>query len=212
MARKHQRRVEGFDERILALYSRGMSVRETRDFVEEADGADVSKTLISEVRQGATQDVDAWRGRSLDPVYPIVSLDGIVVKVGVDVVVDSRTVCIALGVNLEDKQEVPGLHMAGSEGAELGLWVITGLENRRAEDILIACCDGLKGSAEAVEAVFLHTIVQTWQPPRSNSTRHHRHPQPPSPHCTTRAHPLRTHAAHPHSTRAIPCGHTPEIP
>lgn len=161
LVRKHQRRVEGFDERILALYSRGMSVREIRDFFEEAYGADVSKTLISEVTQGAMADVDAWRNRRLDPVYPIVYLDGLVVKVRVNGVVDNRTVYLALGVNLEGKKEVLGLYMAGSEGAKFWLGVITELKNRGVDDILIACCDGLKGFPEAIEAVFPHTIVQT---------------------------------------------------
>ena len=157
----HQRRLEAFDERILALYSRGMSVREIRDFFEEAYGADVSKTLISEVTQGAMEDVEAWRSRRLDAVYPIVYLDGLVVKVRADGVVDNRTVYIALGVNLEGRKEVLGLYMAGTEGAKFWLHVITELKNRGVEDILVACCDGLKGFPEAIEAVFPRTIVQT---------------------------------------------------
>jgi putative transposase len=144
LVRKHQRRVEGFDERILALYSRGMSVREIQDFFAEAYNADVSKTLISEVTQGAMQDVEAWRNRRLDAVYPIVYLDGLVVKVRTDGVVDNRTVYIALGVNLEGRKEVLGLYMAGTEGAKFWLQVITELQNRGLEDILIACCDGLR--------------------------------------------------------------------
>ena len=161
LVRKHQRRLEGFDERILALYSRGMSVREIQDFFAEAYNADVSKTLISEVTQGAMQDVEAWRNRRLDAVYPIVYLDGLVVKVRTDGVVDNRTVYIALGVNLDGRKEVLGLYMAGTEGAKFWLQVITELQNRGLEDILIACCGGLRGFPEAIEAVHPRTVVQT---------------------------------------------------
>ena len=158
---KHQRRVAGFDERILALYSRGMSVREIQDFFKEAYGADVSPTLISRVTDSALADVEAWQNRRLEPLYPIVYLDGLVVKVRTDGLVQKRTVYIALGVNIDGQKEVLGLWMAQSEGAKFWLHVITELKNRGIEDILIACCDGLKGLPEAIEAVFPQTIVQT---------------------------------------------------
>jgi len=102
-----------------------------------------------------------WRLRRLDRCYPIVYLDGLVVKVRQDGVVDKRTIYIALGVNIEGRKEVLGLYMAGTEGAKFWLHVITELKNRGVEDILIACCDGLKGFPEAIEAVFPQTIVQT---------------------------------------------------
>lgn len=158
---KHQRRVAGFDERILALYSRGMSVREIQDFFKEAYGADVSPTLISRVTDSALADVEAWQNRRLEPLYPIVYLDGLVVKVRTDGLVQKRTVYVALGVNVEGQKEVLGLWMAHSEGAKFWLHVITELKNRGIEDILIACCDGLKGFPQAIEAVFPQTIVQT---------------------------------------------------
>ena len=158
---KHQRRLTGFDERIIALYSRGMSVREIRDFFQEAYNADVSPTLISRVTDGVLADVEAWRNRRLDSVYPIVYLDGLVVKVRHDGVVDNRTVYVVLGVNMEGRKEVLGLYMAGTEGAKFWLHVITELKNRGLDDILIACCDGLKGFPEAIEAVYPQTIVQT---------------------------------------------------
>jgi putative transposase len=158
---KHQRRLEGFDERILQLYSRGMSVREIQDFFREAYGADVSVGLISKVTDAVLEDVEAWRNRRLDACYPIVYLDGLVVRVAQDGVVDKRTIYVALGVNLEGKKEVLGLYMAGTEGAKFWLHVITELKNRGVDDILIACCDGLRGFPEAIEAVFPETVVQT---------------------------------------------------
>jgi putative transposase len=145
---KHQRRLEGFDERIIGLYSRGLSVREIQDFFREAYGAEVSAGLVSKVTDAVLEDVEAWRSRRLDPVYPIVYLDGLVVKVRQDGVVDKRTIYVALGVNMEGKKEVLGLYMAGTEGAKFWLQVITELKNRGVDDILIACCDGLKVSTQ----------------------------------------------------------------
>lgn len=158
---KHQRRLEGFDERIIGLYSRGMSVREIQGFFEEAYGAEVSTGLISKVTDAVVEDVEAWRSRRLDACYPIVYLDGLVVKVRTDGVVDNRTIYVALGVNMDGKKEVLGLYMAGTEGAKFWLHVITELKNRGVDDILIACVDGLKGFPEAIEAVFPRTVVQT---------------------------------------------------
>lgn len=159
--KKHQRRVEGFERRILQLYSRGMSTREIQDFFEEAYRAKVSASLISRVTDAVLQDIEDCRQRRLDALYPIVYLDGLVVKVRTEGIVQHRTVYIALGVNLEWKKEVLGLWMARTEGAKFWLHVITELNNRGVEDILIASCDGLKGFPEAIEAVFPRTVVQT---------------------------------------------------
>jgi len=161
LIKKHQRRVGEFNERILQLYGRGMSTREIQDFFLEAYGAEVSSTLVSRVTDAVLEDIEDWRSRKLDPVYPIVYLDGLVVKVKTDGLVDNRTVYIALGVNMDGKKEVLGLWMSGSEGAKFWLHVITELKNRGLEDILVACCDGLKGFPEAIEAVFPQTVVQT---------------------------------------------------
>lgn len=161
LVKKHQRRLESFDERILALYARGMTVREISDFFKDAYDADVSPTLISTVTDGVLADIAEWRQRRLDAVYPIVYLDGLVVKVKVDGMVQKRTVYIALGVNMEGRKEVLGLWMSGTEGAKFWLHVITELKNRGVEDILIACCDGLKGFPEAIESVFPLAVVQT---------------------------------------------------
>ena len=161
LVQKHQRRLEGFDERILQLYARGMTTREIQEFFKEAYNAEISPTLISRVTDAVLEDVEDWRNRRIDEVYPIVYLDGLVVKVRTDGVVSKRTVYIALGVNMEGKKEVLGLWMGDAEGASFWLHVVTELNNRGLEDILIACCDGLKGFPEAIESVFPQTIVQT---------------------------------------------------
>jgi len=158
---KHKRRVDAFDGRILALYGRGMTVREIQGYFQEAYGANISPTLISRVTDSVLEDVEDWRKRRLDPLYPIVYLDGLVVKVKTDGTVQNRTVYIALGVNMQGVKEVLGLWMSGSEGAKFWLHVITELKARGVEDVLVACCDGLKGFPEAIEAVFPQTIVQT---------------------------------------------------
>lgn len=161
LVKKHQRRVEGFNERILQLYARGMTVREIQGFFEDAYGADVSASLISRVTDAVLEDVEEWRNRRLDAIYPIVYFDGLVVRIKTDGMVQKRTVYIALGINMSGKKEVLGLWIAGAEGAKFWLHVITELKNRGVDDFLIACCDGLKGFPEAIEAVFPATIVQT---------------------------------------------------
>ena len=147
---KHQRRLEGFDEKVLALYGRGMSTREIQGFLEEIYGTEVSPTLISRVTDAVNADVELWRARRLERLYPIVYLDGLVVKVRNEGSVQNRTVYLAIGVNLEGKKEVLGLWMSGSEGAKFWLHVVTELKNRGLEDILIACCDGLRAGLEDV--------------------------------------------------------------
>jgi transposase-like protein len=161
LVKKHQRRLDGFNERILQLYGRGMTTREIQDFFLEAYGTEISPTTVSRVTDAVLADVEDWRNRRLDELYPVVYLDGLVVKVKTDGLVQRRTVYIALGINMQGRKEVLGLWMAGAEGAKFWLHVITELHNRGVQDILIACCDGLKGFPEAIEAVFPHTVVQT---------------------------------------------------
>lgn len=120
----------------------------------------MSPTLISKVTDCVVADIDAWRSRRLDPIYPIVYLDGLVVKIRTDGTVQNRTVYVALGVNMAGVKEVLGLWIAGAEGAKFWLHVVTELRNRGVEDILIACVDGLKGFPEAIGAVYPATIVQ----------------------------------------------------
>jgi putative transposase len=158
---KHQRRVAGFDEKILALYAKGMTTRDIQDIVQQLYGVDVSATLISEITADLDAEVTAWRTRPLDKVWPIVYFDGIVVHArDDDGRVTQRTVYVALGVNLEGQKELLGLWLGHAEGARFWLGCLTDLKNRGLEDIFVACIDGLSGFAEAVHAAYLQTKVQ----------------------------------------------------
>ena len=156
---KHQTRWTGFDDKILSLYARGMTVREIQSHLEEMYGTEVSPTLISSVTDAVIEEVKAWQGRPLDALYPIVYLDCIHVKVR-DGRVRVKAVYLAVGVNLRGEKEVLGLWIAQTEGAKFWLQVVTELKNRGVQDIFIACVDGLKGFPEAIEAVYPHAAVQ----------------------------------------------------
>lgn len=157
---KHQTRWAGFDEKILSLYARGMSVREIQSHLEEMYGAEVSPTLISSVTDAVIEDAKAWQTRPLEALYPIVYLDCIHVKVRDGGVVRPKAVYLALGINLAGEKEILGLWIAQTEGAKFWLQVVTELKNRGVQDIFIACVDGLKGFPEAIEAVYPQTAVQ----------------------------------------------------
>lgn len=156
---KHQTRWAGFDDKILSLYARGMTVREIQSHLEEMYGTEVSPTLISSVTDAVIEEVKAWQARPLDALYPIVYLDCIHVKVR-DGTVRVKAVYLAIGINLAGEKEVLGLWIAQTEGAKFWLQVVTELRNRGVQDILIACVDGLKGFPEAIEAVYPHAAVQ----------------------------------------------------
>ena len=156
---KHQTRWAGFDDKILSLYARGMTVREIQAHLEEMYGAEVSPSLISSITDAVVDEVKAWQARPLDPVYPIVYLDCIHVKVR-EGAVRIKAVYLAIGVTMTGEKEVLGLWLAQTEGAKFWLQVVTELRNRGVQDIFIACVDGLKGFPEAIEAVFPHTTVQ----------------------------------------------------
>ena len=156
---KHQTRWAGFDDKILSLYARGMTVREIQAHLEEMYGTEVSPTLISSVTDAVNDEVKAWQARPLDPIYPIVYLDCIHVKVR-EGAVRVKAVYLAIGVSMTGEKEVLGLWLANTEGAKFWLQVVTELRNRGVQDILIACVDGLKGFPEAIEAVYPKTIVQ----------------------------------------------------
>jgi len=158
--RKHQRRAEGFDERIIGLYARGMSTREIQSFLEEQYGVEVSPTFISQVTDAVLDEVRAWQARPLDAVYPIVYLDALVTKSRQEGAVALRHVYVALGVNMQGEKELLGLWLAQSEGAKFWLGILSELKHRGVHDILIACVDGLKGFGEAIEAVYPQTQVQ----------------------------------------------------
>jgi putative transposase len=156
---KHQTRWAGFDEKILSLYARGMTVREIQAHLEEMYGTEVSPTLISSITDAVTEEVKAWQSRPLDPIYPIIYLDCIHVKVR-EGAVRVKAVYLAIGVTMTGEKEVLGLWLAQTEGAKFWLQVVTELRNRGVQDIFIACVDGLKGFPEAIEAVFPRAAVQ----------------------------------------------------
>jgi transposase-like protein len=157
---KRQRRLEGFDEKVLALYARGLSTRDIQGHLEELYGVEVSPTLISNVTEAVWEEVQAWQSRPLESVYPILYFDALFVKSRESGPVKNRAVYLALAVNLQGEKELLGLWLAESEGSKFWLSVFTELKNRGVQDCFIACVDGLKGLPEAVEAVFPQTQVQ----------------------------------------------------
>ena len=156
---KHQTRWSGFDDKIISLYARGMTVREIQGHLQEMYGAELSPSLISSVTDAVSDEVKAWQARPLDTIYPIVYLDCIHVKVR-EGAVRVKAVYLAIGINMSGEKEVLGLWLAQTEGAKFWLQVVTELRNRGVQDIFIACVDGLKGFPEAIEAVFPKAVVQ----------------------------------------------------
>jgi putative transposase len=161
LVRKRQRRFEGFDERILALYSRGMSTRDIEAHLRELYGVSVGRDLISRVTDAVMDDVRAWQQRSLEDVYPVVFLDALVLKIRDGGSVQRKACYLALGVGMDGDRDVLGLWFQESEGAKFWMQVLSELRHRGVKDILICCVDGLVGFPEAIEAVFPQTTVQT---------------------------------------------------
>ena len=160
LVRKRQRRLEGFDDKVLSLYARGMTTREIQGHLKELYGTEISPALISNVTDSVLKDVEAWRNRPLDSIYPIVYLDALHLKMRLDGLVQTRAVYLALGVNLEGRKELLGLWIGEKEGSKFWLSILTQLRNRGVQDILIACVDGLTGFPEAIESEFPKTQVQ----------------------------------------------------
>jgi transposase-like protein len=160
LVKKNQRRFTAMDDKILFLYAQGMSTREIVTTFKEMYGADVSATVISKVTDAVIDQVVDWQSRPLDPLYPIVYLDCIVLKIRQDKRVINKAVYLALGVNLEGHKELLGLWLAENEGAKFWLNVLTELQNRGVKDILIACVDGLKGFPDAISTAFPETQIQ----------------------------------------------------
>ena len=156
---KHQTRWTGFDDKIISLYARGMTVREIQSHLEEMYGTEVSPSLISSVTDAVVDEVKAWQVRPLDAIYPIVYMDCIHVKVR-DGTVRVKAVYLAIGITMNGEKEVLGLWLAQTEGAKFWLQVVTELRNRGVQDIFIACVDGLKGFPDAIEAVYPKAVVQ----------------------------------------------------
>ena len=158
---KHQRRVPGFDEKILALYAKGMTTRDIQEIVRELYGVEVSATLVSEITADLDAEVTTWRTRQLEAVWPIVYFDGLVVHVrGANGRVAPHTIYVALGVNLQGGKELLGLWLSENEGARFWLSCLTDLKNRGLNDIFVACVDGLTGFPEAIRAAYPRTSVQ----------------------------------------------------
>ena len=160
LIKKGEKRLGGFDERIVSLYARGMSTRDIQAHFEDVYGVEVSPTFISQVTNAVLDEVKAWQQRPLAPVYPIVYLDCLVVRSRETGSVQNKTVYLALGVNCDGEKELLGLWLAQTEGAKFWLSVMNELKNRGLDDIFIACVDGLKGFPDAIEAVYPNTQVQ----------------------------------------------------
>ncbi len=158
--KKGQTRLTQFDDQILFFYAQGLSTREIVAAFKDAYGANVSPTLISKVTDAVLDQVEEWQRRPLQDVYPIVYLDGLVVKIRQDKRVISKTIYIALGINLEGEKECLGLWVSEKEGAKFWLTVLTELQERGIQDILIACVDGLTGFPDAIHTVYPETRIQ----------------------------------------------------
>jgi transposase-like protein len=161
IVRKRQRRFEGFDEKIIALYSRGLSTRDIEAHLEEIYGVQVGRDLISRVTDAVMDDARAWATRPLDDVYPVVFLDALVLKIRDGGSVQRKACYLALGVTMEGDRDVLGMWFQETEGAKFWMQVLNDLKQRGVQDILICCVDGLKGFPEAIEAIFPRTTVQT---------------------------------------------------
>jgi putative transposase len=158
---KHERRFTGFDDKILALYSRGMSTTDIQETLKELYGVDVDSSLVSLVTNEVLEEVKTWQSRPLERVYAVLVLDCIFIKVRENNSVINKAVYVAIGINSEGYKDVLGLWLEKTEGAKFWLSVLTELKNRGMQDVLIACVDGLKGFPEAIEAVFPKAVVQT---------------------------------------------------
>lgn len=157
---KRQTRFTGFDDKILSMYARGMSVREIQGHLEEIYGVEVSPTLISNVTDAVVEEVRAWQSRPLDERYPIVYLDALYVKMRDSGQVQNRAVYVAIGIKMDGCKDVLGLWTSANEGAKFWLQVLTDLRNRGVQDVFIMCVDGLKGFPQAIESVYPKTQVQ----------------------------------------------------
>ncbi len=154
LVRKGQRRFQGFDDKILALYSRGLSVRDIRAHLQEIYGVDVGRDLISRVTDAVMDDVREWAKRPLEDVYPVIFLDALVLKIRDGGSVQRKACYLALGVTVDGDRDVLGMWFQETEGAKFWMQVLTELKQRGVRDILICCVDGLSGFSEAIEAIF----------------------------------------------------------
>ena len=161
IVRKGQRRIDGFDDKVISMYARGMSVREIRGHLRELYGVEVSPDLISRVTDAVLEEVRAWQSRALESVYPVVIFDALRVKIRDEGIVRNKAVYLALAVTRDGGRDVLGIWIENQEGAKFWLKVMNEPRNRGLADILIAVADGLKGFPEAINAVFPDAVVQT---------------------------------------------------
>lgn len=161
LVRKHQTRWDGLDEKIIALYARGMTVRDIQAQLQEMYGVELSPGLISEVTDAVLEEVRAWQSRPLECMYPVLYLNALMVKMRHEGRVENRAVFVAIGVDEEGQKDVLGLWSAANEGAKFWLSVMTELKNRGLRDVYIVCTDGLRGFPQAIETVFPQAQVQT---------------------------------------------------
>lgn len=158
---KHQRHFDGFDDKIVSMYARGMSTRDIRAHLEEIYGVDVSPDLVSRATDAVVDELKAWQKRPLERVYPIVYLDALMVKIRDKGLVENRAVYIVVGVDIDGQKDVLGMWVQTTEGAKFWLSILNELKQRGVQDILVLCADGLTGLPQAVEASFPTTIFQT---------------------------------------------------
>ena len=158
---KHERRFTGFDDKIVAMYARGMTMREIQGFLREQYGTEVSPEFISSVTDAVMAEVTAWQARPLEPMYPVVFFDALRVKIREDAVVRNKAIYLALGILPDGTRDILGLWIESTEGAKFWMKVFNDLKTRGVADILIAVTDGLKGMGEALETVFPATTLQT---------------------------------------------------
>jgi putative transposase len=161
VVKKHQRRVQGFDEKVLALYARGMTTRDIQAHLQELYGTEVSHELISKATEAIMPQFREWQARPLDAVYAVTYLDALFVSVRDGVQVQKRAFYVALGVKLDGKRDVLGIWAAEAEGAKFWLGILNELRNRGVQDILFVCADGLTGLDKALEAAFPKAVFQT---------------------------------------------------
>lgn len=157
---KRKRHFKGFDQKIISMYGLGMSTRDIQSHLEEMYGTEVSHELIANVTDAVLDEVRAWQQRPLDAVYPILYLDAMVVKVKEGKQIINKSLYIAMGVDMDGKKDILGLWLAENEGAKFWLGVLNEIKNRGVQDILIACCDGLTGFPDAINATFPKTTIQ----------------------------------------------------
>jgi putative transposase len=161
IVRKRQTRWVGFDENVISLYARGLTVREIQGHLAEIYGTEVSQDLISKITDAVIEDAKAWQNRPLERLYPIVYLDALVIKLREGQAVRNFACYVAVAVNLEGERDVLGIWFQKTEGAKFWMAVLSELKHRGVAEVLLFCVDGLSGFPEAIEATFPHATVQT---------------------------------------------------